>query len=147
LNEIIAHTDTGLAPPFDSNDAIELYNPTPSAITLNGWHLSDDLNNLTKFEIPNGTTVPALGYVVFDEDDFHPGRTSGFGLDKAGEQVVLSAPGRVVDAIRFKGQENGVSLGRYPDGASHWLTTLPTSGNPNQTVGATVRISELVRDG
>ena len=144
LNEIIAHTDTGLAPPFDSNDMIELYNPTASAITLNGWHLSDDLDNLTKFAIPNGTTVPAFGYVVFDEDDFHPGRTNGFGLNKAGEQVILSAPGRVVDSIRFKGQENGVSLGRYPDGAVDWVTMLTTPGAANQPVAATVRISELM---
>lgn len=144
LNEIIAHTDTGLAPPFDSNDAIELFNPTASDITLNGWHLSDDLDTLTKFAIPNGTTVPAFGYVVFDEDDFHPGRISGFGLDKAGEQVLLSVSGRVVDAIRFKGQENGVSLGRYPDGAADWLTTLTTPGTANQPVAASVRISELM---
>ncbi|HSR87540.1 MAG TPA: lamin tail domain-containing protein, partial [Pontiella sp.] len=144
LNEIIAHTDTGLSPPFDSNDKIELYNPTDSAVTLFGWHLSDDLESLTKFAIPNGTTVPAFGFIVFDEDDFHPGRTNGFGLNKAGEQVVLSAPGRVVDAIRFKGQENGVSLGRYPDGAVDWLTTLTTPGSANQPVAATVRISELM---
>ena len=145
LNEIIAHTDTGLAPPFDSNDKIELYNPTTSDITLNGWYLSDELGDPVKFAIPNGTIVPALGHTVFDEDDFHPGRTNGFGLNKAGEQVTLMAPtGRLADAIRFKGQENGVSLGRYPDGAPDWLTTLPTPGSPNQPVAATVRISELM---
>jgi hypothetical protein len=144
LNEIIAHTDTGLDPPYDSNDKIELYNPTASAITISGWHLSDDLDNLTKFAIPNGTTIPAFGFVVFDEDDFHPGRTNGFGLSKAGEQVILSTAGRVVDAIRFKGQENGVSYGRYPDGAVDWVTTLTTPGSANQPVNATVCISELM---
>ena len=144
INEIVAHTDTGLEPPFDSNDQIELYNPTASPITLNGWHLSDDPDNLTKFSIPNGTTVPALGYISFDEDDFHPGRTNGFGINKAGEQVILSAPGRVVDAIRFKGQENGVSLGRYPDGSPDWMTTLPTIGSSNQPVDQTIHISELM---
>jgi hypothetical protein len=144
LNEIIAHTDTGMAPPFDSNDKIELYIPTDTAVILDGWHLSDELDTLAKFAIPNGTTVPAFGYAVFDEDDFHAGRTNGFGLNKAGEQVILSAPGRVVDAIRFKGQENGVSLGRYPDGAVDWLTTLPTAGAANQPVAASVRISELM---
>jgi hypothetical protein len=144
LNEITAHTDTGLAPPFDSNDKIELYNPTASPITLNGWHLSDDLDELNKWPIPDETVIPAFGFLLFDEDDFHPDRVTGFGLNKAGEQVILSAPGRVVDAIRFKGQENGVSLGRYPDGSSHWLTTIPTPGSANQPVPESIWIAELM---
>ena len=140
LNEITAHTDTGQPPPFESNDQIELYNPTASNIILTGWHLSDDLNEPNKWAIPNGTVVPAHGFVLFDEDDFHPGRVTGFGLGKAGEEVLLSAPGRVVDTLRFKGQFAGVSLGRYPDGSPHWLTTLPTPGQTNEPVTATLQI-------
>ncbi len=144
LNEITAHTDTGFAPPFDSNDKIELFNPTASAVTLTGWYLSDDPQNPAKWPIPAGTAVPANGFVLFDEDDFHPGRTNGFGLDKAGEQLLLSAPGRVVDAVRFKGQENGLSWGRYPDGGPNWITTRPTPQAPNQPAAATLRIRELM---
>ncbi len=141
LNEIIAHTDYA---PFDSNDKIELYNTSSSSVTLNGWYLSDNLDNLTKFMIPNGTTLPPFGHVVFDENDFHPGRTSGFGLNKAGEQVILSTANRVVDAIRFKGQENGVSLGRYPDGSANWKTTITTPGTSNQLVDPAIRISGVM---
>ncbi|MDF7799282.1 lamin tail domain-containing protein [Pontiellaceae bacterium B1224] len=148
LNEITAHTDTGLAEPYDSNDKIELYNPTGSDITLNGWYLSDDLDELYQWEIPSGTVIPADGYIVFDENNFHPDRISGFGLDKAGELVVLTAPGRVVDVVRFKGQENTdtehVSWGRYPDGSASWITTLPTLGSANVPVAATIQISELM---
>ncbi|MBN2163790.1 MAG: lamin tail domain-containing protein [Pontiellaceae bacterium] len=144
LNEITAHTDTGEDPPFESNDQIELYNPTASAITLNGWYLSDDLGEPLKWAIPSGTVIPAHGFVLFDEDDFHPGRVEGFGLDKAGEEVVLSAPDRIVDVIRFKGQLNGASLGRYPDGAPDWLMTLPTPETTNVLFPETVRISGLM---
>lgn len=144
LNEITAHTDTGQAPPFDSNDQIELFNPTPSDIILNGWYLSDDLDNPSQWSIPNGTVVPAFGFALFDENNFHPGRTNGFGLNKAGEQIVLSAPGQVIDSIRFKGQENGASWGRYPDGSKDWMTTLPTPGTPNQAIESSVRISALM---
>ena len=132
LNEITAHTDTGEDPPYESNDQIELYNPTASAVALTGWYLSDDLGELQKWAIPDGTVIPAFGFVLFDEDDFHPDRVEGFGLDKAGEEVVLSSPDGVVDAIRFKGQKNGASLGRYPDGAADWITTTPTPEAANE---------------
>ncbi|MBN2163791.1 MAG: lamin tail domain-containing protein [Pontiellaceae bacterium] len=144
LNEITAHTDTGEDPPFESNDQIELYNPTGSDVTLNGWYLSDDRSELHKWAIPAGTVVPAHGFVLFDEDDFHPDRVAGFGLDKAGEEVVLSAPDRIVDVIRFKGQLNGASLGRYPDGAADWLMTLPTPEAANQPIPESVWISALM---
>jgi len=144
LNEIVAHTDTGEDPPFDSNDQIELFNPAGFAVSLDGWYLSDDLADPQKWAIPTGTVIPAQGFALFDEDDFHPGRTNGFGLDKAGEELVLSAPDRVADAIRFKGQENGASLGRYPDGAPDWLVTLPTPDSPNQLADQPVWISELM---
>src|SRR5207247_5448405 len=46
LNEIAAHTD--FTNEFDSNDWIELYNPTDLPITLgSGWYLSDDGSGLT----------------------------------------------------------------------------------------------------
>ncbi len=144
INEITAHTDTGDPAPYDSNDEIELFNPTDSAVTLDDFYLSDDLEDLSQWAIPDGTVIEAHGFVVFDEDDFHPDRVSGFGLDKAGEQVVLSASGHVVDAVRFKGQENGVSLGRYPDGAENWITTQPTPAEPNEPAELPVWISEVM---
>ena len=90
INEVTAHTDTGLAAPFDSNDKIEIYNNSATSISLNGYYLSDELDVPTKWAIPSGITLGAYSYIVFDEDDFHPNRTSGFGLNKAGEQVLLS---------------------------------------------------------
>ncbi len=143
LNEITAHTDTGQPAPFDSNDQIELFNPTATDIVLNGWFLSDDPVEPSKWAIPNGTLVPAFGFVLFDENDFHPGRTNGFGLNKAGEQVLLSMQGKIIDALRFKGQANGASQGRYPDGSAAWMTTVPTPGSPNQSA-LSVHISAVM---
>lgn len=146
INEIWAHTDTNLPAPNDSNDKIELYNSSNTAAFISGWYLSDSLSNTQKWLIPD-TVISAGSFVVFDETDFHTSEINGFGLNKAGEQVVLSAPDRIVDVVRFKGLENaatGVTWGRYPDGDGNWMMTSPTHAAPNQVVEATVRISELM---
>jgi len=151
LNEIAAHTDyfDPARPEYDSNDWLELYNLASRNISLSGWFLSDDPANLRKWAIPS-VTIPARGWITFDEvSGFHNPITTGFGLNKAGEQVLLSylpgiAEDRVVDAIKFKGQENLVSLGRYPDGGTFWQTMLRTRGTANTWPLTSVVINELM---
>lgn len=148
LNEIWAHTDTNLAPPNDSNDKIELHNTSDSLVTISGWYLSDSISNPQKWLIPD-TILSAGAFVVFDETDFHASEINGFGLNKAGEQVVLSSPIGIVDVVRFKGQENestNVSWGRYPDGDGDWMMTVPTHEASNLPAAGTVRISQVMYD-
>ena len=153
LNEIVANTPPGAG--FDSNDWIELYNPAEVPFTFGpGWFLSDDgsgYTNLMKWQIPPGTTVPARGFVTFDENTaFHFPTNTGFGLNQAGEQVFLShLPGdsqdRVVDAVSFKGQENGWSLGRFPDGGPFWHgLTPPTRSSRNASPALHVALTEIL---
>jgi hypothetical protein len=151
INEFMAHTDYNdpRQPEYESNDWIELYNPTDNDLSLAGWYLSDEGRNLKKWALP-GVTVPARGWISFDEiSGFHQPITNGFGLSKAGEQVILSyLPGtsedRVVDAVSFKGQESEVSLGRYPDGGQYWQALAPTRGGANKRLQLPVVLSELM---
>ena len=150
LNEIVAHTD--YTNELTSNDWIEIYNPSDAAFVFGpGWYLSDDAGNLTKWSIPATNSIQPLGFITFDElTGFHNPTNIGFGLDKAGEQVLLSfLPGnlqdRVVDAVSFKAQENDWSVGRYPDGAPYWYALTPrTRDNTNAAPPARVVISELM---
>jgi hypothetical protein len=90
------------------------------------------------------------GFMLFDEEhDFHNPRTVGFGLSKAGEQLILSylpgtAEDRVVDCVRFKAQENGATLGRHPDGDPFWSAMAPTPGDANAAPNEDVVISEIM---
>ncbi len=153
INEIMAHTDydNPAKPEYDSNDWIELYNTTGSAVTFDGhWYLSDDSDDLKRWAIP-GITISAHGRVSFDEvSGFHNPITTGFGLNKMGEQVFLSyLPGatgvdRVVDYVKFKGQANLVSRGRLPDGGAYWFALTPTRDNPNAGAVGSVVINELM---
>ncbi len=148
INEVVANTP-------ELNDWIELYNPTDSDITLGaGWYLSDDggaYTNLMKWQIPPGTTIPARGFVSFDENTgFHNPTNIGFALSRGGDDVFLSfLPGnsqdRVVDAVSFKAQEEDWSLGRYPDGGVFWYALdIRTRNAANAQPPNRVIISELM---
>ncbi len=128
INEFLAHTD----PPQE--DAIELYNHGTTPVDISGFWLSDDLST-NKFRIPDGTVLPARGFISFTcVSGIFNSTNTGFALSGSGEQIVLvnSNKTRVIDALRYDGQENGVSMGRYPDGAPafHRLAAL-TLGTTN----------------
>ncbi|HEX7653974.1 MAG TPA: lamin tail domain-containing protein, partial [Verrucomicrobiae bacterium] len=121
LNEILAHTD----PP--QVDSIELYNHSTNPVSLAGCYLTDDPTT-NRYKIPAGTTIPARGFIYFTDAQL------GFSLNAAGETIYFRGTNglQVLDALEFGAQENGVSFGRYPDGAPEWTRLAsPTFGATN----------------
>ena len=152
VNEICAHTDvTG----YESNDWIELLNAGSSSVNLSDWYLSDDEDELAKWNIGN-VTIGAGELISFDEiNDFHKPDMSGFGLSKAGEKLILSylpesGAQRIVNYIEFEGQERvtesdeQLSWGRYPDGNKWFFTTLASRDSSNSEVVEHVVIREIM---
>jgi hypothetical protein len=105
INEFMAHSD----PP--QMDFIELHNRATQTVDLSHCGLSDRADT-NKFIIPAGTLLEPGGWTVFSETDL------GFALSGQGESIFLvrGDGARVIDAVRFGAQANGVSSGRWPDG-------------------------------
>ena len=79
----------------DDSDWIEIHNRGPSRVDLKGWHLSDDLENLTQWQFPvSALLAPGERLVVFASgedsvtvnDELH----TNFRIDAEGEPLVLS---------------------------------------------------------
>ncbi|MEM7397062.1 MAG: lamin tail domain-containing protein, partial [Verrucomicrobiota bacterium] len=51
---------------------------------------------------------------------------------------------RVIDEVRFKGQENGASLGRYREGVFGWYALTPTSNTQNALPALHPVLSEIM---
>jgi hypothetical protein len=138
INEFLAHTDE---PEWDY---IELFNTATQAVNIGDCWLSDTAST-NKFKIPAGTTIPARGYKVYFSVTNPPSASPTnltFNLSSKGEDIFFRAPdGTVVDAVRFAAQENGVAMGRFPDGAAdfHELAS-PSPGASNKTL----RIRDVV---
>jgi hypothetical protein len=112
VSEVLAHSHAVAA------DWIELYNTTGSTLDISGWYLSDNDSFLTKYKIPNGTTIAPYGYIVFYENVHFGVGVNGFGLSENGETVYLSFGKNnqwagICDDRQFGASETGVSFGLY----------------------------------
>lgn len=130
VNEVLAHAPAG------GLDFVELFNYGTQAVSLAGGVLTDNPDT-NKFIFPLGAVIGPLGFVLLDQNQL------GFGLKAGGDTLWFKWPdgARVLEAVRFGPQEQGVSLGRFPDGASGFLRLeTPTPGAANSRL----RPSEVV---
>src|SRR6185369_16869094 len=112
-------------------------------VDISGCILTDDPAT-NKFVVPAGTSIPARGFVYYSETNMN------FKLDATGETIYFASPdrSRVLDAVQFSGQENGVATGRWPDGANEFYRlNSPSPGSPNGSIRQSdIVINELMYD-
>ena len=138
INEILPHSENPALPQF-----VELYNHSTNLVDVSGCILTDDPAT-NKFVIPFGTVISPAGFVSFTQPQL------GFTLNGAGETLYFIKPdhSRVLDAVQFGPQANGVSYGRWPDGANDFyaLTTNTPGTNNSAIVVGDIVINELMYD-
>ncbi len=102
INEFLASNITVNTDPLFSeySDWLELYNASDQEFDLTGYSLSDDIENHGEWLFPDGTVIPANGYLLVWADSKNTGLHTNFNLSSNGEQVCLTDPeGLIVDSI------------------------------------------------
>jgi len=145
INEICASNDSALADDYgEYDDWVELYNSNPFSINLEGLYLTDDIDSLISWELPN-VDIAARGHLLLWLDN-QPGQGElhgPFKLDADGEFIGLFdkvehepweepwfTP-RAIDLVWFGEQKTDTTWSRYPDGSDNWEFTLPTPEGVN----------------
>ncbi|MGO8925892.1 MAG: lamin tail domain-containing protein [Limisphaerales bacterium] len=138
INEILPHSENPAVPQF-----VELYNHGNASNDISGFVLTDNaLSN--EFIIPAGTVLGPNSFISFNQAQL------GFTLNGAGETLYLLSPdtARILDAVQFVAQADGVSFGRWPDGANDFyaLTSRTPGTNNSPIVIGDICINELMYD-
>ncbi|MHC4735334.1 MAG: PA14 domain-containing protein [Planctomycetota bacterium] len=124
-----------------SSDWIEIYNPTDTAVNLDGWYLTNSKSNLTKWQFPNGLQIePGEFLIIFASRkplEENPGNYpyldslgyyhTNFNLEQNGDYLALvAADGITISheyAARYPTQLTDVSYGL----AQYATAIVPTS--------------------
>ncbi len=140
ISELLAVNDSGLVDQDgDLSDWIEIHNTSSNAISLQGWHLTDDSMDLTRWQFP-GVSLDGGDYQLVrasgkDRSDPAGELHANFKLGGDGEFLALVRPdGSTVEysfSPEFPRQVSNVSYGISADLSELGYFTVPTPGAPN----------------
>jgi hypothetical protein len=124
---------------FNRNeDWIELYNASPDTyFNLAGYHLSNNVNNPTKWQIQNGVIPPNSRVLIFCSNrDISSGTVlhASFDLTQTdSDEVVIADPdGNIIESHEMYITQTNHSYGRTSDGAATWgVFSTATPGQQN----------------
>lgn len=138
----------------DSSDWIEIHNPTAATVNLGGWYLTDNLDNLRKWTLPEVRLASRRYLVVFasgkDRRDPAGELHTSFSLQAAGESVALVRPDGQTIAFAYydyppqlEDISYGLAGGRLTSNAEDYLLR-PTPGAPNP--GSAAQVGPVIRN-
>ncbi len=138
LNELLAlNNNSAIDPDFKQfSDYIELYNHSGNNINIGHYYLSDDPQNLKKWQFPNNLSLNNGEHLLVwadKKDKKAKALHTNFSLSGDGETVILSdASGNIVDQITFKKQKRDISVTKIDD-TNYFMNPTPAKQNTQAT--------------
>lgn len=135
INEIMASNNTTVADNAgDYDDWIELYNNNNYDVDLSGYYLSDNNYSLMKWQFPNGTIIPANGYLIVwaDEEAIEGALHCSWKLSSGGETItLLTNTLQIANQVTFGAQTSDMGYARVPNGTGNFVVQAPTFNASN----------------
>ena len=139
INELLAKNSNGTTDEAgQTDDWIELYNTTENTLSVAGLFLSDNAENLQKWEMPDVSIAPEAYLMIWADEDGGQGILhANFKLSGSGETLFLSdAAGNILDSVEFGEQSDDRSYGRFPNGTGDFTEMPTTFSAPNSLTSA-----------
>lgn len=132
ISEFVASNEASLVDEDgDSPDWVEIYNPAQETVNLDGWYLTDNINNLEKWEFPSVQIAPGGYMVIFasgkDRRSSDSHLHTDFVLRADGESVAIVEPDGVTIAHAYwdyPRQFMDISYGLSSDGVQSQSETI-----------------------
>lgn len=138
INEIMTKNSNTIVDDFGKySDWVEIYNNSTQSVNINQWYLSDNEEELNKWQFPDTTIQPNGFLVVFcsDQDTLAAYLHTNFKLDSDGDHIILSDENEnIVDHFTPVNLDIDISYGRKTDGNTeiiYFYTSSPGFSNNN----------------
>ena len=141
INEYSCSNLSGFVDNYNSyEDWFELYNAGSSSVDIGGYYLSDNPDDSTKWQFPDGISIPAQGFIkvwasgrnVIEGSNYHTNFRLTQTKDNPDHVVLTNSSGVVLDMVQLEITRLEHSRGRIPNGSDQWRIFVdPTPGSSN----------------
>jgi len=135
INEIMAsNSNIALDEMDEYDDWIELFNNSTEEVSLSGYYLSDDDEDIMQWAFPD-TVINAQDYLIVwaDKDEEQGSMHANFKLSASGEALYLvNADLEIVNALVFGEQTTDIAYARNPNGTGDFYFQGPTFSFNNE---------------
>ena len=139
INEVLADNNGGLSDEDgEYTDWIEIYNYGEEEINLNGYGITNDLDEPFYWTFPEISIYPKSFIIVRasgkDRKDNLNFLHTNFKINKKGENIYLThTSGEIIDSLEVPKSDENISFGRKPDGTNNYaILSKATPGRSNK---------------